>query len=182
LLADRELIERIARRDQQALLQLYRKYGDLVYSFALRVVGESGLAEEIAQDIFLKIWRQPARWDPALGQFSSWLLAITRNAAIDRLRAEQRRPGFRAAELDPSMASPRPPAAGDPNWFDGQLLRRLLGELPAEQRTLIELAFFMGYTHSELADQLQLPLGTVKTRIRTGLQKLRTLWRAAGGG
>jgi RNA polymerase sigma-70 factor (ECF subfamily) len=179
LSTDRELIERIARRDQQALLLIYQKYGDLVYSFALRVVGETGLAEEVAQDIFLKVWRHPERWNPALGQFSSWLLAITRNAAIDRLRAEQRRPGFRAAELDPSVAA-QPVGSGDLAWLDGQLLRRLLGELPAEQRTLIELAFFTGYTHSELAEHLQLPLGTVKTRIRAGLQKLRALWHAAG--
>jgi RNA polymerase sigma-70 factor (ECF subfamily) len=137
------------------------------------------MAEEVTQDIFLKVWRQPDRWDPALGQFSSWLLTITRNAAIDRLRAEQRQPAQRFHAIHLSEETIAGLAGGDPDVLDGQLLRRLLNQLPQEQRTLIELAYFMGFTHSELAERLHLPLGTVKTRIRSGLQKLRILWREA---
>lgn len=159
---------------------LYQKYGDLVYSLALRVLREPGLAEEVTQDIFVKVWRQPERWNPALGQFSSWLLTITRNAAIDRLRAEQRQPAQRLHTVNLSEETTADLASAEADWLDGQLLRRLLAQLPAEQRTLIELAYFMGFTHSELAERMQLPLGTVKTRIRSGLQKLRTLWHEAG--
>jgi RNA polymerase sigma-70 factor (ECF subfamily) len=177
---DLQLLQRIGKRDQHAVLLLYQKYGDLVFSLALRVLREPGLAEEVTQDIFVKVWRQPDRWDPALGQFSSWLLTITRNAAIDRLRAEQRQPGRRYGVHHLSEETTAPLASDEPDWLDGQLLRRLLNQLPPEQRTLIELAYFMGFTHSELADRLQIPLGTVKTRIRTGLQKLRALWHESG--
>ena len=171
------LLRAIARQDQQAFMQLYYQYCNLVFSLALRVVRHQLLAEEITQDVFIKLWQQPDRWNPALGQFSSWLLTITRNAAIDRLRKEQRHstvPGAHA-ELLLEQAT-EAPISDNPLWFEGQELARLLSELPVEQRQLIELAFYQGYTHSELADGLQLPLGTVKTRLRSGLQKLRNLW------
>lgn len=176
-----ELLQRITQRDQQALLALYEQYGSLVYSLCLRVLRQPASAEEVTQDIFLKLWRQPERWNPALGQFSSWLLTITRNAAIDRLRRDGRHaPPQWQRELDPA----HPPAASQAaaftadqaNWVNGQALQRMLQGLPGEQRRLIELAFYDGYTHSELADLLGLPLGTVKTRLRMGMQKLRALW------
>ena len=179
---DHNLLQRLRQRDQQAVLLLYEKYGDLVYSLALRVLREPGLAEEVTQDIFVKVWRQPDRWNPALGHFSSWLLTITRNAAIDRLRSEQRQPAQRFRSVDFSDETTADLASAEAEWLDGQLLRRLLAQLPAEQRILIELAYFMGFTHSELAERMQLPLGTVKTRIRSGLQKLRVLWHEAGAG
>ncbi|MDQ3250345.1 MAG: sigma-70 family RNA polymerase sigma factor [Chloroflexota bacterium] len=174
---DLNLIQRIGQQDERALLELYQGYGSLVYSLALRVLQNSGLAEEVTQDVFLKIWQQPQRWDPSLGYFSSWLLAITRNAAIDRLRKEQRhsRPSF---DLFEEALATGGQMADDPRWYDGQVLARLLAQLPGEQRQLIELAFYQGYTHSELAHNLKLPLGTVKTRLRTALQKLRLLWEA----
>jgi RNA polymerase sigma-70 factor (ECF subfamily) len=171
------LIQRIARQDERALMELYQAYGNLVYSLALRVLRNPGLAEEVTQDVFLKIWQQPERWNPALGQFNSWLLAITRNAAIDRLRKEQRQTPGPSEQFDAiSEISGQTPLIDDPRWYDGQLLARLLAQIPPDQRHLIELAFYQGYTHSELAQSLNLPLGTVKTRLRTGLQKLRQLW------
>lgn len=164
-------------------MELYARYGGAVYGLALRVLGQSGHAEEVTQDVFLKLWEQPDRWDPALGRFSSWLLTLTRNAAIDRLRYEQRR-GYHSAvapvDDSPGEAGAQATPFSDALWYDGQVLRRLLARLPAEQRQLIELAFFGGYTHSELAAMLHLPLGTVKTRLRAGLQKLRALWREEG--
>jgi len=172
-----QLIQRISRQDERALLELYQVYGNLVYSLALRVLQNPGLAEEVTQDIFLKIWQQPDRWNPALGQFSSWLLAITRNAAIDRLRKERRHAPVQTEEFDAiNEISGQIPLMDDPRWFDGQLLARLLPQLPREQHHLIELAFYQGYTHSELAQTLNLPLGTVKTRLRAGLQRLKQLW------
>lgn len=182
---DTHLLQGIAERDQRAFLALYDRYGNLVYSLALRVVRHQGMAEEVTQDVFLKVWQQPTRWNPALGQFSSWLLTITRNAGIDRLRKERRHWTPAQDYADPLMeAGEKNAVSENPYWFDGLLLARLLQQLPAEQRQLIELAFYQGYTHSELAENLQLPLGTVKTRLRTGLQKLRILWEEAnqGGG
>lgn len=180
---DTHLLQQITERDQHAFLALYERYGNLVYSLALRVVRHQVMAEEVTQDVFLKVWQQPTRWNPALGQFSSWLLTITRNAGIDRLRKERRHwtPTQDQAELLGEFGEET--AVGEnPYWYDGLILARLLQQLPPEQRQLIELAFYQGYTHSELAENLQLPLGTVKTRLRTGLQKLRTLWEEAHPG
>lgn len=180
---DTHLLQQITERDQHAFLALYERYGNLVYSLALRVVRHQVMAEEVTQDVFLKVWQQPTRWNPALGQFSSWLLTITRNAGIDRLRKERRHwtPTQDQAELMGEFGEET--AVGEnPYWYDGLILARLLQQLPPEQRLLIELAFYQGYTHSELAENLQLPLGTVKTRLRTGLQKLRTLWEEAHHG
>lgn len=180
---DTHLLQQITERDQHAFLALYERYGNLVYSLALRVVRHQVMAEEVTQDVFLKVWQQPTRWNPALGQFSSWLLTITRNAGIDRLRKERRHwtPTQDQAELMGEFGEET--AVGEnPYWYDGLILARLLQQLSPEQRLLIELAFYQGYTHSELAENLQLPLGTVKTRLRTGLQKLRTLWEEAHHG
>jgi RNA polymerase sigma-70 factor (ECF subfamily) len=165
------LLERIARRDQDALMELYRLYCNQVYALVLRVLRHPGLAEEVTQDVFLKVWR-----------FHSWLLTMARNAAIDRLRMEGRRPISDALDFEEATAHLHSPAeTGGSPWVDGQLLRGLLYQLSEEQRLLIELAFFHGYTHSDLAESLNLPLGTVKTRLRTGIQKLRSLWETAVG-
>ena len=174
-----DLRRQVVQQDQGALMLLYERYGALVYSLCLRVLRQPGLAEEVTQDVFLKLWRQPDRWDPSLGQFSSWLLTISRNAAIDRLRREGRQSPITwdgGEELPESAGSSSQFAAEQANWLDGQLLRKLLLHLPPEQRQLIELAFFEGYSHSELAELLHLPLGTVKTRLRVGMQKLRQMW------
>ena len=137
-------------------------------------------AEEVTQDTFLKVWHNPERWDAAKGKFSSWLLAVAHHAAIDHLRREQRHSANTAAFSDTNLEShPTADIAGDSLWHDGQLLRSLIDQLPAEQAHLIDLAFYHGLTHSQIAETLALPLGTVKTRLRLGLQKLRALWLAA---
>ncbi len=174
------LVQRLIAQDQSALSELYVQFGGLVYSIALRVVQNPTLAEEVTQDAFLKVWNQPSSWDPERGKFVSWLLTITRYTAIDRLRKEQRRPLQDAVELD-DLKIGRRGVMDDPVWQDGRLLRSLLERLPQEQVQVIELAFFEGMSHSELAEYLNLPLGTVKTRVRLGLQKLRALWLEAGG-
>lgn len=177
---DETLLRAVAQRRQEALMSLYARYGSAVYGLALRVTGQAAAAEEVTQDIFFKVWQQPDRWNPMLGRFPSWLLATTRNAAIDRLRRDRRATRTESATLDAhaeSLGEGSP--FDDPLWADGQELRRLLGALPAEQRELIELAFYRGHTHSELASLLGLPLGTVKTRLRTAILRLRELWRMA---
>lgn len=163
---------RLAAHDQSALSELYDQFGRLVFSIALRVVQNPMLAEEITQDTFLKLWHQPASWDSQRGKFVSWLLTITRYTAIDRLRKEQRRPLSHAVELD-EVRLGRRGWIDDETWLDARLLRAHMRRLPPEQLEVIELAFFEGMTHSELAEHLGLPLGTVKTRIRLGLQKLK---------
>ena len=169
------LIRLIVQRDQTALSELYGRYGRAVYGLAFRVVQNSTLAEEVTQDTFLKVWNQPETWDPVKGKLISWLLTIARYTAIDRLRREQRRP--MGAALDDILEVVGSKAlADDPAWQDGRLLRSLIARLPPDQIEVIELAFYQGMTHSEMADHLRLPLGTVKTRVRLGLQKLKAMW------
>ena len=170
-----KLVQRLIAQDQSALSELYQQFGGLVYSIALRVVQTPSLAEEVTQDTFLKIWHQPSSWDPERGKFVSWLLTITRYTAIDLLRKEQRRPIRDSVELDDLRIGMRG-IMDDPSWQDGRLLRSLMERLPQEQVQVIELAFFEGMSHSEMAEYLNLPLGTVKTRVRLGLQKLKALW------
>lgn len=174
------LLQRIAGHDQDAMLTLYQKYGNLVFSLALRVLQKAELAEETTQDVFLKFWQQPQRWNPALGGFSTWLLTVTHHAAIDRLRKERTQTPHHVETPDILATIEQMPNApgfaDDPLWYDGQVLRRLMRQLPLEQQQIIELAFWAGYTHSELAQVLNLPLGTVKTRLRLGLQRLKLLW------
>ncbi len=162
-------MQRIAQRDQQALRLLYDRYATMVYSLAQRILQNAGWAEEVTQDTFLKVWRQSESWDASKGQLLAWLLTITRYTAIDLLRRERRRPPL--ALLDPEL-----PFGADDNVPDGELLRALLRQLPHEQAQVIELGFYGGMTHSEMAQSLGLPLGTVKTRVRLGLQKLRDMW------
>ncbi len=176
---DGELLQGVARGDQDALLTLHRRYVNLVYSMAWRVLQDVGLAEEVTQDIFLKLWQKGRQYDPARGRFSSWLLSVTRFAAIDRLRREDRQPSqanIAAGEQDETAALEQLLPTDHAAWERGQHLRLVLEQLPTEQRQIIELAYFGGLTHSELAEHLGLPLGTVKGRLRLGLEKLRALW------
>jgi len=177
---DIELMRRIAQADQAALSTLYQRYGAVIYSLALRVLQNTGLAEEVTQDVFLEVWNRPQIWDPGKGRLSSWMLTIARYTAIDRLRKDQRRPEATTTPLD-DLAE-RLSIIGqtdDALWQDGQMLRSLMQQLPSEQAEVIDLAFFQGLTHSELAQTLNLPLGTIKTRVRLGLRKLRGLWNDA---
>lgn len=179
-LDDAGLMERIARQDQESLLVLYERYGGQVYGLVLKILRDPGLAEEATQDTFLKVWHRGSTWDPGRGRLASWLLAVARHTAIDRLRREQRQAAVVAAVLEQAEGlQPDNPIMGDTSWHDAQLLRSLLRQLPREQAQVIELAFFHGFTHSELAELLDWPLGTVKTRIRLGLQRLRHLWLEA---
>ena len=176
---DEQLIEQIRNNSEDALMELYERYGRLVNGMAFRVLKDDAIAEEVVQDVFLKLWRQPERWSESRGRISTYLMAITRNAAIDRLRSEQRRPIHTAVPTEDATAElSQDPIVDDPIWLEGHVLRQLLQQLPDDRRTVVELAYFQGMTHSELADYLDIPLGTVKTRLRRGLQQLRGLWRS----
>src|SRR5436190_20428167 len=146
LSSDSELLRLIAHRDQDALSELYQRYCNLVYSLAFHTLQNTDLAEEVTQDVFIKIWIRPNQWNPAQGKFSSWLLTVTRYTAIDRLRKEQRQP---ASSLMPPEAVPDGPPR-DPSQPDGDEIRRWIGQLPPEQAQAIEFAFFRGMTHTEI--------------------------------
>jgi RNA polymerase sigma-70 factor, ECF subfamily len=174
---DIELIKRIKQREQGALVELYERYSNLVYNMAVQVLKNPDSAEEITQDIFFQVWRWPEKWDPEKGRFTSWLLTVTRYTAIDRLRNENRQPPLSPHSLE-HLAEflPKSSALEDNIQDRGLLLRSLIKELPKEQRDLILMAYFRGMTHNEIAEQLDLPLGTVKSRLRLGLQKLKEKW------
>ncbi len=169
---DVELMRRIAVQDQQAFRAIYQQYGKAVYSLAYRVLQNATLAEEVTQDTFLKIWGQKAQWNPEKGMLKSWLLSITHFTAIDRLRRENRQPSLHPAPIEEMEVS-----HAENGWQDGVVLRTLITQLPPEQAVLIDLAFFRAMSHNEIADMTGIPLGTIKTRLRTGLQRLRELWQ-----
>lgn len=170
-------MQRILQRDEQALTELYTQYGSLIYSLALRVCRNAESAQEVTQDTFLKVWRQSDRWDAAKGRLVVWLLTITRYTAIDYLRRESRQPqtGFTTLD-DLAETVGKQTRIDDAAWINRRIMLALLTDLPPEQQQVIELAFYQGMSHSQIADALRLPLGTVKTRLRLGMQKIRAGW------
>ena len=174
------LLQRIVARDSDALANLYDRHSRLLFGLILRIVRDRAEAEEILQEVFVRVWTRAELFDPRLGGPTAWLVRIARNRAIDRLRARRSRDAADEPPLDESI--PERPAAAtgsvSPETAALHAERRstvidALVVLPAEQRRLIEAAFFEGYTHSELAARFGLPLGTVKTRIRAGIVAMR---------
>src|ERR1700676_1372464 len=174
---DAALIERIRGGDRAAFVGFYDRYLPLLFSVAARVLGDRKEAEDVLQEVMLVIWNKSGEYDPQLGTLSSWSVALTRNKALDRLRARTRRLRLieEAAILaeDPGVASY--PSANDivHGRERAELLSEAMKELPAEQRMAIELAFFTGLSQSDIATRLQQPLGTIKARIRRGMLRLR---------
>lgn len=171
-----QLLGRIAQRDLRALSEFYDSTATPLFSLALRILRDPGEAEEVVQDVFVQIWEKAPSFDGRLGSAFGWALSITRHRAIDRLRSKQRRTRLveelLAANETESPATPLPDqdsAVAE----QAAAVRCAVSELPREQRQAIELAFFAGLSHPEVADVLHVPLGTVKARIRRGLLKLR---------
>jgi RNA polymerase sigma-70 factor (ECF subfamily) len=180
---DEAVIQRIAGGDHGALGALYDLHGRVVYTLALRIVGDPAEAEEIVQDVFLQVWRGAGRYDRDRATVAGWLLMMARSRAIDRVRARQARPPG-AAGGDVAMANLPDAAAGqEARVMTGQAAERVraaLQDLPSAMRAAIELAYYEGLTQSAIAERLGEPLGTVKTRMRAALQKLRTALGADG--
>lgn len=174
---DLVLLERIARRDTAAVGELYDRHARVLFSLICRIVRDHGEAEDVLQEVLLRVWDKAESYDPVLGSPIAWLVRIARNRAIDRLRARQARPPASPEDLLASVASDEQVTPGPEGSAAAAEERRsvlqALDQLPPEQRSLIEAAFFEGYTHAELAERSGLPLGTVKTRIRTGMLALR---------
>jgi RNA polymerase sigma-70 factor (ECF subfamily) len=175
---DRGIVAAVARGSGDAVAALYDRYGATVYGLALRVLGQPDLAEEVVQDVFAQVWREAARYDAGRSTVAGWIVMLTRTRAIDRLRARQARPDL-AAAVDPVDVAPIPSADRSPETStlaaeDTRLVRGALARLPDQFRSLIELAYYEGLTHSEIAARTGIPLGTVKTRLRSAMGTLRS--------
>jgi RNA polymerase sigma-70 factor, ECF subfamily len=175
-LADEDLMSLVDGKDPDAFEVFYDRHGGAAYSLAHRIVGDPGMAEDVTQEAFLSIWRSKARFDAARGSVRAWALGIVRNRAIDALRSVSR-PAPKLDRDDESLLESQP--AGERT--DSEAIRRetagrlrqALGVLPREQSQVIELAYFGGFSHSEIAEMLGAPLGTIKGRMRLGLEKIR---------
>ena len=166
---DATLLSAVRSGDEHAMAQLYERYSSIVYSVALRVLGDTGAAEDILQEVFIQLWRSPDVFDPSRGSLAGWLAVIARNRAIDSLR--KRRPETDIAEI---VVSIEPDLASGTEWNRVlEKIRNALTSMSSSQRSALEMAFFEGLTHTEIAAKTGEPLGTVKTRIRAGLVILR---------
>jgi RNA polymerase sigma-70 factor, ECF subfamily len=169
--SDAALIERIVQRDQTALAALYDRYAGMLSSVLNRILRDTQAAEEILQDIFFQLWRDPSRFDSARGSLPAWLMVIARNRAISRLRRHNPAAGDELTQV--VVASPfNIETAAAQNQLLGRV-KGALDSLPAEQRAAIELAYFEGMSHSEIAQKTGDPLGTVKTRLRSAVETLK---------
>jgi RNA polymerase sigma-70 factor, ECF subfamily len=177
---DATLVHRLLQRDVSAFEELYDRHSRIVYALVLRILQQASTAEEVVQDIFLQLWRNAAQYDGSRGPFVPWLLTLARNRALDQLRLKserQRRREDQTEELPPVTTVPD---------FEGSLdekrramrVRELMASLNPQQKRAIELAYFEGLSHSEIANALEEPLGTVKSWIRNGLLRLRDGLRA----
>lgn len=177
-LSDVDLIGQASRGDARALEVLYDRYSRVVFSFALRIINDQQIAEELLQEVFFRAWQQGGTFRASKGTFLTWLLSITHNMAIDEVRKRKRRPQ-RSDSDDPDLVlagvADGGPSVEDEVWSRAlrERIARALDTLPKAQREAIELAYFRGMTHREIADNLNEPLGTIKTRMRLGMQKLR---------
>lgn len=174
---DARLVDRVSNGDHDALAELYDRHGATAYSIALSILHDSGRAEDVTQDVFVTLWTQPDRYNPEVGRFAPWFYRVTRNRSIDIVRQRRRE----VMPEEPAVFDLMLGASGDSppddviNRSQAERVRAALSELPEEQRTLIELAYFGGLTQSQMASRLDIPLGTIKTRVRNGLRQLRDL-------
>ncbi len=171
---DNALVQLVANGESAALAELYDRYGRFAYGLAYRVLGDGSAAEEVVQDAFMQVWRKASTFDPAKGAgLRAWLLTIVHNRAIDVVRKRKNQAG-REVELDPNapFIGASDPAVEVLAQLDQREIRSAMETLPNEQRQAIEMAFFEGLTHREIAERHDLPLGTVKGRLRLGLHKM----------
>lgn len=168
---DGALIAAIRNGNQEAMAELYDRYSSVVYAVALRVLGDTSAAEDILQEIFMQLWRKPGAFDASRGNLAPWLAVITRNRAVDVLR--KRRP---QSELEDTTLTVDPDFAGEADrGLIVEKVRSALQAMSSQQRSALEMAYFEGYSHSEISAKTGEPLGTIKTRIRSGLMQLRKL-------
>jgi RNA polymerase sigma-70 factor (ECF subfamily) len=179
-LADEDLMPLVHDGDPRAFAVVFDRHADAAFSLAYRMCGRRSMAEDVVQEAFLSLWRSGARYDRARGSVRSWVLGVVRNRAIDLFRRETVRTGqdVNAEGVVERIAAGEDVAQDAEKRENAREVRVALGELPPDQRQVIELAYFGGFTHTQIAEMLQLPAGTVKGRMRLGLTKLRV---ALGG-
>jgi RNA polymerase sigma-70 factor, ECF subfamily len=174
-----DLLRRIAQRERAAFEDLYSRYANILYASALKFVKEDADAQDVVQDVFIQIWDKAKLYDPAKGKPLTWALTLTRNRAIDRIRAIQRRTRlrdeFEQETFVDESAGVREALSGVDASEKGQILRKAVSQLSPQQKKVIELAYFGGFTQTEISEKLGEPLGTVKARARRGLIKLKEL-------
>jgi RNA polymerase sigma-70 factor (ECF subfamily) len=180
--SDSALALAIARYDQSALAEAYRRHAGAVFGLARRLLIEPALAEEIVQEIFLRLWNDPTRFDPERGTMRSYLLTQTHGRSVDMLRADTSRRAREERDVRRTAESGYDIEHEVLDMATSDHVRRCLEALPADERQAIELAYFGGYTYREVAEMLEEPEGTIKGRIRTGLKRLRGGLQAAGIG
>jgi RNA polymerase sigma-70 factor, ECF subfamily len=173
-LADEDLMVLVGGEDADAFAALYDRYCRLAYSVAHKLTGEKQTAEDLTQDAFIKVWRSADGYRPERGSVSTWILSVVRNQGIDQLRAKATRRRMQE-KVEASAPRSEPSEAFNQVWHEARLgqVREALDALPQVQQQVLELAHFSGLTHTEIAERLQLPPGTVKGRMRLGLKKLR---------
>lgn len=178
---DTALLSLIARSQEGALVQLYDRYSRLVFSLAFAIVHDQATAEEITLDVFMRVWQKAATYRPEQAKVSTWLTHIARNHAIDVLRRQASRHEHNAVPWDDGVwlsdSSDQSPPNSTEDSLQRERIHRALAVLPPEQRQVLFMAYFEGYTQTHIAETLRQPLGTIKTRIRLAMQKLRDLLR-----
>ncbi len=176
---DIQLIKLIARSRQDAIDELYERYKRLVFTVAFAIVGDQSVAEEITLDVFVQVWQKADSYRPELAKVSTWMIAITRNHAIDILRRQRSRPETNSVHWEDRSVQNGPLIHNLEQQIEStlkkEMVRNALAQLPEDQREALALAYFKGYTQSQISEALKQPLGTIKTRIRLGMQKLRKL-------
>ena len=177
--SDPALLKRVVRRDRKALEALYDRYSRQVYSLSLRMVENQSQAEEITQDVFMTVWSRGQTYHSERGPFSAWLMSVAHNRCIDELRKRRRRARYPTQDIDNLRVEPsgnsEEVADAVFNLLDREEITEALNKLPPPQKQVIVMAYFQGLTQSEISQALSTPLGTVKTRMRLGLQKMRDL-------
>jgi len=161
-----EIVARLLQGDRDQFVRLYDEYSGLIYGVALRILRNAAAAQDIVQDVFLQLWRNPTSFDPERGRLAPWLAVVTRHKAVDFLRKMK-------FETDAPERPAAPSRTNNERCPEAETARRLMDQLPPEQRQVLELAYLDGLTHAEIASRLGQPLGTVKSRIRLGLLSLR---------
>ena len=180
LVSENVLIEKLTQRDQKAFHWLYDQYSPALYGVVLRIVRDEERAQDLVQDIFVKVWKNLDAYDASKGRLFTWMLNVARNTAIDAIRARKTQPSATNAirtdeenvhivDRQHNTQQPNPDHIG---------VQEVVSQLRPDRRQLIDLVYFGGYTHEEAADELNLPLGTVKTRIRAALQELKQLFKS----
>jgi len=174
---DVDLVTRVVQGDERAFLALYDRHASHVYALALRILGDTMLAEETTQDTFLKLWSRCRQYLAERGSLVVWLLTIARRTALDRLRLEARRPALSDGTDPDDTWQDIPDASTFSDESRWRSMHFTVQSLPEDQRQVIELAYYRGLSQSEIAEMLGWPLGTVKTRLRAGVEHLRRLWQ-----